>query len=280
MARELAHAYGKKRRKIERKLQKRVALDPQQLEPLLRSPDEEIRRAASEVVEEMGPNAAPLAEVLGDIIEHRETGSYYSYEYWVKNALAAIGPAGVPVVLHLLGSSRPEVQQTAADVVAIIGPKASSASPLLTGMLYRQDDPQAALTAKLALQKIGLPAIDDLCSTVEQGVAATDGSASFQASRLAASTLADMNDLAQPAIPCLLRALQLSGPALQIAELAALGSIGQGSVGVAQALADHLEDVDSDIRQQAGRPSSSWAMSRKNRSKMPSLTGHAKRAST
>jgi hypothetical protein len=68
MARELAHAYGKKRRKIERKLQKRVALDPQQLEPLLRSPDEEIRRAASEVVEEMGPNAAPLAEVLATLL--------------------------------------------------------------------------------------------------------------------------------------------------------------------------------------------------------------------
>jgi HEAT repeat protein len=109
---------------------------------LLRSKEPwEIRSWAARVLGQIGPQAAPAAEALADVLR-REWVDWYDHSVvWPKRdgslslALHRIGPASVPWVVPLLSDENGYTRANALEILRRIGPPAEVAIPQILALL-------------------------------------------------------------------------------------------------------------------------------------------------
>src|SRR5206468_4025151 len=118
----------------------------------------EVRMEAALTLGEMGPAAKSTIPALLSALKEDELRLL---EPLVAVTLANIGPSAVPALKQALVEKDARLRRTAAYALSLIGPKAASASGMLTDALADAEADVRALAAK-ALGRIGAEAKDAL----------------------------------------------------------------------------------------------------------------------
>jgi HEAT repeat protein len=131
----------------------------------LKSPDEELRRAAAKGLGELGPDAKPA---VPDLTRALKDGDLFVRRF-AAQALGEVGPdakAAVPALKEALGDKKKEVGEAAAAALARLGPDGVAA---LTDLL--KDAKKDAAVRRKAVEALGragddakpaVPALTDL----------------------------------------------------------------------------------------------------------------------
>jgi HEAT repeat protein len=196
----------------------------------LRSKREPVAQAAVVALWQMGPAAKSVVPALVTLLKDspKETER-------VRAVLLALGPVAVPHLSAALKDEEPAVRQTAAELLAAIGPVAREAVPALTDGL-KDTAPAVQLAAAVALTRIDSTRAREAVPLLADAV---DNAAAIQA-------LADMGTEARAAVPPLIAALKHKEKAIREGARRALASIGAPAVhALIAALKDPNEDVST-----------------------------------
>jgi len=159
----LADALNARQSWLEKKLESFRPRLPRWIARRLVSPVEASvrQKRALEVLDELGPSAAPAIPALLDL-DCRVSDDFYFYSVSAQRVLLRIGEAGVPQLIRALGRGKePAARAKAAMYLGLLGARAASASGALAKAL-RDASPVVRKEAVSALDQIGPPAADAL----------------------------------------------------------------------------------------------------------------------
>ncbi len=132
-------------------------------------------------------------------------------EYWVAQATAEGGPEDLDATVSALSDAvledDPEVKVTAADALAVLGPRAGAALEPLLGQ-FGHEAPWVRVSCQAAVGSMGGLAVPKLIDTFENNT----GGPRIRAAFVLASIGAD----AAPAIPTIQKAMADESPAMQV----------------------------------------------------------------
>ncbi len=182
-------------------------LDPLRLampllaEQAVSDPVPEIRLAAVDALETLGPEAAPVVPALARALEDCSI-----FVRWAAaRVLGKVGPVDtgltVPILTKLLTDPDLDVERVAANTLAIYGPRAASAVPALAAAIHAGDPERRMdmIQTLVAIGPAGRPAIPDITSAL--------ANPDVRVRRAAAEALGHFGGAARSAIPALEKAL-------------------------------------------------------------------------
>jgi HEAT repeat protein len=120
-------------------------------------PDVRVRLAVIDILESLGPAAAPAARALVRALTDPDRFVRWAAARTVGKIAPAEAESVVPALARLLGDPDPDVRLAAAAALERYGPAARTAVPGLIGALKAQDE-DFRLSAIRALRSIGLEA--------------------------------------------------------------------------------------------------------------------------
>jgi HEAT repeat protein len=188
---------------------------------LLLQKDMRVRLAALDILEALGPCAAPAAPVVV-----KELADKNRFVRWAAaRALAKIGPAdaehAVPALTHLLSDADSDLQTSAADALATYGPAARPAVLPLTAALA-SESPALRVAALHALDGIG-PDAELALAAIRDALEDRDTHVRQSAARL----LGKFGPSARDALNSLRSRLDDSNPAVRTAAQEAMRRIAE-----------------------------------------------------
>ncbi len=194
--------------------------------------DARVRRSAIEVLETVGPSAAPAAPALAAALDDSD----HFVRWSAVRALRNIGPAAArcatPGLARLLEDADIDVRLAAASALLQFAPT----SPLAGVRTVAFTPGQISPFARTVLP----PLIRSLRSDDTQVKTAV------------LRTLSKLGPEALPAVPALRETLNDTTPAIRLAAVDALGAIGPGARTAAEDLGRATRDADPEVRRAAG----------------------------
>jgi HEAT repeat protein len=150
----------------------------------------------------------------------------------------------LPVLLEVIPDVklRTDVRTAAVNVLALMGPAAKVAHPILQRV---HDEPEEVLRAAVAVavERLGPVNADDVSGLIKDL-----GAASVTHRRAAAQTLAALGELAKDAVPALKRALSEKDLDLRLSATVALGRIGPEAKTAVADLTEVLNDATPELK--------------------------------
>jgi HEAT repeat protein len=150
----------------------------------------------------------------------------------------------LPVLLDVVGDvkARSDVRTAAVNALAVMGPAAKVAHPILQQV---RDEPDEALrgAVAVAVERLGPVSAADVPGLIKdlEAVSVTHRKA-------AAQTLAALGELAKDAVPALKRALADKDPGLKLAATMALGQIGPEAKAAVTELTEALKESTPELK--------------------------------
>lgn len=274
LSRELERSSGESRYRVVEVLAEIGPPAVEALEPLrkaLRDEDVGLRQRAALALQAMGSAAAPAVPDLLRLLEDDDVAGF------AADALGAVGPAALPLLLGALRHEDPFLRAAALEAIT-----ASDAAPeALPGILGVLEDPRSEVRyqALRVLEKISPDKLGEHAEV--RGVLDDDEAAvRYLAAKLlvasggetAAAAIAVLRDFVKDeglanadrlealghlaragsqAVPALAEGLRAGEPSVRRAAAAALGDLGEVSRAAAPALQEAAKDSDPRVREEA-----------------------------
>jgi outer membrane protein assembly factor BamB len=131
-------------------------------------------------------------------------------KHWVERASSPTGPQIVDLTItalcEALESDSPNTKQTAADALALLGPKAKAALPTLLAQ-FGHEHPWVRVSCQAAVTAMGKDAVPQLIEVLESNTGGPRIRAAFVLGGIGAD--------AKPAVPAILRIMKEESPAMQ-----------------------------------------------------------------
>jgi HEAT repeat protein len=185
----------------------------------LRDPDVRVRRAALDVLELLGPRAAPAGPAIIGALGDPDLFVRWAAARALGKTGGAPADAGIAALAHLLYDPDLDLRVTVAGVLERFGAAASAAVPSLA-RAAGSGDAEIRMAAMRALESIGREAREAI-PVIAEGLSHSDA----RVRRTAAEVLGQFGTLARSAIPALREALNDDDPEVRRAASDALLSI-------------------------------------------------------